>query len=137
MNKPEMKELEHLLEDDLHDNDVALMARIRPLVTKFLLEEVSRVAGKKVADEDALLELIRIHARSALLMKLIEKPTQFTPRDLKELVKGEQTEKPPPVADMGSLVAGLEVPDGDKAQLLAAMTELAAMKFRRQLGEKP
>lgn len=135
MKGQEMRRLERELQSDLHDAPDAVLNRVREQVKQFLLEDATRLAGKRVKHEDDILELIRMHARVGMLKKLIENPTQFSAKDLKELVRDTQPgpDLDKPVNPLG-LISGLDIPDTAKAQLVAAMTDLVKQDLRKQIG---
>lgn len=132
-----MLQLEKDLRGDLVDSDEAVMARVRDLVRKFLLHEAGKLAGTRVKDEAEILDLIQIHARVELLRKLIQNPTGFNQKDMKELfksigdTKGENALSKP--TNPLSLIAGLDVSDDQKAKLTEATLEILKNNMRREL----
>lgn len=137
MTKRELLQLEKDLRGDLVDSDEAVMARVRDLVRKFLLHEAGKLAGTRVKDEAEILDLIQIHARVELLRKLIQNPTGFNQKDMKELfksigdAKGENALSKP--TNPLSLIAGLDVSDDQKAKLTEATLEILKNNMRREL----
>jgi hypothetical protein len=131
-----MRQLERDLENDLVHSDPAVLERVRKLVKSFLLHEASLLTGTRVANEDDIVELIRMHSRVGLLRALIENPKGFTLKDQKELFRsmpaagGGGEDKP---VNPMALIDGLNVEDEVKAKLIGAMADLLRTQIRAQL----
>lgn len=138
MTSADMRKLEVELNKDLLNQDAAVRARVRDLVKAFLLDEIREVTGKRVKHEDEILELVRINAHRAILQQLIEKPSSFTPKDLKELLKSGETDEPvgkvlDPITAMAN---DSRLDPAEKAKVVAALADLARANIKKRALDK-
>lgn len=138
MTSAEVRKLRTQLQRDLVDNDDQVRAQTAELVHEWLLDRARELAGAThVWNRDELVALIRTHAETALLERLIEKPGSFTVKELREVLASmnPSTEVVQGRVDPMALIGSLDISGSEKGKLIAALADVAKQNIRANLGK--
>jgi hypothetical protein len=139
----ELVKLESDLLADIETIDPAIRSRLRERIREFIMWDIRSLPGcERVKDRKDIMSTIQTHGEADLLRRLVEKPREFSTKEMKELWRGTLLVEP--VAPSGKSAATdplafleeLNVSDDVKAKIMGAMVEAVASEVKGEISGK-
>jgi hypothetical protein len=128
MRSRELVKLESDLLAGIESIDVGLRQRLREAMREFLMHDTRMLPGcSSVKERKDIMATIQTMAEAELLRRVIERPKEFSTKELKELWRGTllvEPRAPDEKKDPLAFLEGLDIKDADKARMMEARLRL-------------